>query len=154
MKSLTFALCAVLLLASASAQFLDTDKTCGGNCKWEDCDSCVCGDKPNSVNVTEICASVGVWDQKCCECIINTSSNGNSNSILDGHDGTFDVGLFHINTYNWAKCNAGNAPCDVDTNVGCAKMLYEYANNTWINWVAAGPSFCDCLPKDIVQFTQ
>lgn len=67
------------------------------------------------VNIQQICARYK-WNKACCECIVKNESSGNGNSMNYNTNGTFDVGVFQINKINWAGCNGGNAPCDVEKN--------------------------------------
>ena len=87
-----------------------------------------------------------MWEQNCCECVIRISSNGNSNSILNGRDGTYDIGLFHINTYNWAYCNNGKPPCSIEENINCAKYVYKAGRYSWLFWTAG--YLCGCVQDD------
>ena len=34
--------------------------------------------------------------------------------------GTFDVGLWQVNSFNWKVCNGGAAPCGLPQNLACA----------------------------------
>ena len=51
---------------------------------------------------------------------------GNANAAGENTDGSYDVGLWQINDYNWNSCSGGKAPCDPSTNLNCAKKVYAW----------------------------
>jgi len=133
----------VFIATLANAQY-----SCGGNCPSYDCDSeavCYCGYTSNYVDVTSLCnqgASDVGWSVTCCQCIANAESSGNANAINDDDGETsVDVGVFQINTVNWA-CNGGNPPCDPNSNLACAEQVYQNAGGSWSPWSTA--SGCGC----------
>lgn len=93
---LFFVIC--VLVTHARADF------CGGNCPSGDCPSCPCGTTVNKIDIAAWCAK-HTWNRSHCECIMNAESKGNSNSVNYNSDGTYDVGLWQINKYNWNACS-------------------------------------------------
>ena len=71
-------------------------ETCGGNCPSGKCPNCPCGTARNIVDIAIWCAK-NSWNQSCCKCIVSHESAGNSNAMNYNPNGTFDVGLWHIN---------------------------------------------------------
>ena len=61
-------------------------------------------------------------------------SGGNTNAVNQNTGGSLDIGLWQINTQNWASCSGGSPPCDPDTNLGCAEKVYGWGGNTWKLW--------------------
>ena len=108
--------------------------TCGGNCPSNDCNSCPCGETKKDVSVSTWCGKYSGWNQKNCECIMSHESGGNENAANENTNGSFDIGLWQINSMNWDSCSSGKAPCDPDTNLACAKKVYEWGGNTWKLW--------------------
>jgi len=115
---------------------------CGNNCPAGNCGSnCPCGAQPNNQDINSWCSQWSGVDQRCCQCIANAESSGNANAMHGNGDGSLDVGLFQINSVNWASCNNGNAPCDVQANFNCAKQIYQWAGN-WSPWATCGGCGC------------
>ena len=54
------------------------------------------------------------------QCIMSHESGGNANAVNQNVGGSLDVGLWQINTQNWASCSGGSPPCDPGTNLACA----------------------------------
>ena len=50
-----------------------------------------------------------------------------------------------INDANWSSCSGGSAPCDISTNLGCAKKVWGWGGNTWKLWSTCGG--CGCCSK-------
>jgi hypothetical protein len=80
--------------------------------------------------------------QANCQCIMSHESGGNGNAVNENSNGSFDVGLWQINDYNWNACSGykfyhivimskvihpihilyrGGAPCDGNTNLNCGE---------------------------------
>src|SRR5690349_4413979 len=72
-----------LLAMSAFAE------TCNGNCPAGACPSCPCGRQPAKQDAVQWCAKFNGWDQRCCQCIIQQESSGNSNAMDYNTDSTF-----------------------------------------------------------------
>ena len=69
-------------------------------------------------------------------------SGGNANAINYNSNGSYDVGLWQINDFNWKECNQGKAPCDPYQNLNCAIKVYKWGKNSFKFWsTAAG---CGC----------
>lgn len=107
--------------------------SCGGNCPSGRCPTCYCGTSKNVVNIGEWCSKYG-WNQACCNCIVSHESGGNAHALNYNTDGSTDVGLWQINTINWNACSGGSAPCDTNTNLGCAIKVYGWGGNSWRLW--------------------
>jgi len=119
----------------------DPDNTCGGNCPSNDCPSCVCGSSTDYVDIASLCAEYGSWSQSCCQCIVTHESSGNANAENYNTNGSYDVGAFQINSVNWPSCNGGKAPCDVSSNLACAKMIWGYYHSFQL-WSTCGGCGC------------
>ncbi len=92
---------------------LPLDSYCGGNCPSGDCvDGCPCGETANPVDIGAICGLYSDWSQECCQCIVNAESSGNANAANENTDGSFDIGVWQVNSQNWASCSNSNPPCD------------------------------------------
>jgi len=126
---------------NANAAFNSTSSTCGGNCPGG-CNECPCGTSKNSQSISTWCAKYSGWDQNNCQCIMKAESGGNANAAGENTDGSYDVGLWQINDYNWNSCSGGKAPCDPSTNLNCAKKVYAWGGNTWKLWSTC--SKCGC----------
>jgi len=75
------------------------------------------------------------WKQDQCQCIVNAESSGMANAAnWDAPDATYDVGLWQINTVNWASCNGGSMPCDQTANRNCAIDVWRYGGNSFKLW--------------------
>lgn len=72
------------------------------------------------------CSQFTGWDQGQCQCIMNAESGGNANAMNQNNDGSFDVGLWQVNTQNWNSCSGGSPPCDPSTNLGCAIDVWQW----------------------------
>ena len=133
------------LVAYVSAQ----NSVCGnagnpqGNCPSGGCPSCPCGRERKMVDITTWCNKYQGWDQKCCQCIATAESKGNANAVNYNADSkSYDVGLWQINTVNWAQCNGGKAPCDPQQNLNCAIKVYNWGGKTWKLWSTAQKCGC------------
>ena len=120
--------------------FNASSSTCGGNCPGG-CSSCPCGSSSNYQDISSWCSKYS-WNQKNCQCIMNAESRGNANAANMNSDGSYDVGLWQINDYNWNSCSGGSAPCDPSSNLNCAKKVYQWGGNTWKLWSTC--SKCGC----------
>ncbi len=47
------------------------------------------------------CSQYTGWDQTCCKCIVGKESGGNNNAVNENSNGSYDVGLWQINSGNW-----------------------------------------------------
>ena len=107
---------------------------CGNNCPSGNCPACPCGEEKQSVNIAQWCMQ-GPWDQTCCQKIVAAESEGNANAM--GFDGSFDVGLWQINSWNWMACNLGHPPCDLQDNLRCAILIWQWGGNSFKYWTTA-----------------
>ena len=57
-------------------------------------------------------------------------------------NGSDDVGLWQVNSSNWASCSGGSAPCSVSANLACAKKVFGWGGNTWKYWSTCGACGC------------
>lgn len=87
--------------------------TCGGNCPSADCPSCPCGTATSYQDIASMCAKYSGWNQAACQCIMKHESSGNAHAANYNTNGSFDIGLWQINSINWSSCSGGAAPCDV-----------------------------------------
>ena len=116
--------------------------TCGGNCPSNDCPSCPCGTSPSPQNIAHWCSQYSGWNQACCQCIVSHESGGNANALNYNTNGSFDVGLWQINSVNWGQCNGGQTPCNLNSNLNCAIDVWKWGGNSFRLWsTAAG---CGC----------
>eukprot|EP01113_Clastostelium_recurvatum_P045921 TRINITY_DN796_c0_g1_i1.p1 TRINITY_DN796_c0_g1~~TRINITY_DN796_c0_g1_i1.p1 ORF type:complete len:152 (-),score=33.10 TRINITY_DN796_c0_g1_i1:198-608(-) len=129
---LILSVCALLSVALAS--------TCGGNCP-KDCPSCPCGNTVQKTDITQACQQYKGWNQKCCECIAQHESGGDLHAAHYNTDGSYDVGLWQINSVHFKSCNGGQAPCDLASNLKCAIAVYNEGKN-FGPWTTCGP--CNC----------
>eukprot|EP00286_Rhodomonas_abbreviata_P028551 CAMPEP_0181302132 /NCGR_PEP_ID=MMETSP1101-20121128/7802_1 /TAXON_ID=46948 /ORGANISM="Rhodomonas abbreviata, Strain Caron Lab Isolate" /LENGTH=125 /DNA_ID=CAMNT_0023407499 /DNA_START=67 /DNA_END=441 /DNA_ORIENTATION=+ len=106
-----------------------TSSTCGGNCPGG-CASCPCGSSSNYEDAAKWCAKYS-WNQANCQCIMKAESGTNANAANQNTGGSYDVGLWQINDYNWNACSSGKAPCDPSTNLACAIDVYNWGGKTW-----------------------
>jgi len=67
------------------------------------------------------------------------------------HDGSFDVGLFQINDFNWNSCSGGKAPCNSSKNLKCAEDVYKWGKNTWKNWSTCGGCGCCSMEDELIM---
>lgn len=127
-----------MFLALSVAHYNSTvsSTTCGGNCPGG-CSSCPCGESKNSESISSWCSKHD-WNQKNCECIMRAESGGNAHAANENRDGSFDVGLWQINDFNWGSCSGGRAPCDGNSNLQCAIKVYDWGGKTWKNWSTCG----------------
>eukprot|EP01102_Stenamoeba_stenopodia_P002777 TRINITY_DN1264_c0_g1_i1.p1 TRINITY_DN1264_c0_g1~~TRINITY_DN1264_c0_g1_i1.p1 ORF type:complete len:159 (-),score=22.18 TRINITY_DN1264_c0_g1_i1:87-563(-) len=115
--------------------------TCGGNCPSNDCPGCPCGDTRSTVSISSICSKYG-WSQSCCECIVSHESGGDANAANYNSNGSYDIGVFQINSVNWNDCSGGKAPCDVTTNLNCAIQVWKWGGNSFKLWSTCGGCGC------------
>jgi len=106
---------------------------CGGNCPGGNCATCPCGTTKSMQDIATWCSKYS-WNQANCQCIMSKESGGNANAVGMNTDGSYDVGLWQINDFNWASCSGGKAPCDPNTNLACAKAVYGWGGKTWKLW--------------------
>eukprot|EP01111_Echinosteliopsis_oligospora_P004606 TRINITY_DN17608_c0_g1_i1.p1 TRINITY_DN17608_c0_g1~~TRINITY_DN17608_c0_g1_i1.p1 ORF type:complete len:147 (-),score=32.26 TRINITY_DN17608_c0_g1_i1:81-521(-) len=116
--------------------------TCGGNCPSNDCGSCPCGTSRAPVDIDSVCSAYSGWDQACCRCIVSHESSGNANAANENTNGSFDVGVWQVNSMNWASCNGGAAPCGVDANRECAIKVWQWGGNSFKLWSTCGGCGC------------
>jgi len=116
--------------------------TCGGNCPSNDCSSCPCGTTRSVVNIADECAKYSDWNQKCCQCIVDHESGGDANAVNENTNGSFDVGVWQINSINWPSCNAGKAPCGVAENLNCASKIWNSGGRSFKAWSTCGGCGC------------
>ena len=122
-----------LLIAALVACVSAANSKCGENCLYTKggCPDCPCGTKANKVDIAPLCKKYS-WDQKCCQCIATAESKGNANAVNYNADSkTYDVGLWQINSRNWAQCSGGKAPCDPQANLDCAIKVYNWGGKKW-----------------------
>ena len=81
-----------------------------------------------------MCAQYSGWSQSQCQCIMKYESGGNANAENENTDGSYDVGLWQINTMNWASCSSGAAPCSTSDNLACAKKVWAWGGNSFKLW--------------------
>ena len=135
-----FALVSVLSLLGVvqSSNTTLQASNCGGNCPGGNCPSCPCGTTKSVLDITSWCAQYTGWNQANCRCIVSHESGGNANAVCYNTNGSYDVGLWQINDYNWGSCSGGAAPCSASTNLACAKKVYGWGGNTWKFWSTCG----------------
>eukprot|EP00128_Syssomonas_multiformis_P009133 Colp12_sorted_trinity150504_noHs@11832 len=109
-----------------------SSSNCGGNCPGG-CSSCPCGTSTNYQDINSWCSKYS-WNQAHCQCIMKHESGGNANAVNQNSGGSFDVGLWQVNSGNWASCSGGSAPCGTSTNLECAKAVYNWGGKTWKFW--------------------
>ena len=115
---------------------------CGGNCPSGNCPNCPCGTAPQAQDANYWCSQFGGWNQACCRCIISHESGGNANAANHNTNGSFDVGIFQINDFNWNACNGGRAPCDPNANLKCAIKVWQWGGNSFKYWSTARGCGC------------
>lgn len=115
--------------------------TCGGNCPGG-CSTCPCGSTSSAQTISTMCAKYSSWNQANCQCIMKYESAGNANAVNQNTGGSYDVGLWQINDYNWNSCSSGAAPCSITANLNCAIAVYNWGGKTWKNWSTC--SKCGC----------
>ena len=76
--------------------------SCGGNCPSNSCSTCYCGTGRESVNIASACSQYSGWSQSACQCIASHESGGNAHAQLHNTNGSNDVGLWQVNSMNWA----------------------------------------------------
>jgi len=104
-----------------------------------------CGAPKFVSSIDSWCSQYSGWSAACCKCIVQNESGGDSNNCGVNSNGSHDVGLWQINTMNWPSCSAGKAPCDPNTNLGCAKKIFGWGGNTWKLWSTC--SKCGCCSR-------
>eukprot|EP01117_Protostelium_nocturnum_P018485 TRINITY_DN773_c0_g1_i1.p1 TRINITY_DN773_c0_g1~~TRINITY_DN773_c0_g1_i1.p1 ORF type:complete len:189 (-),score=34.38 TRINITY_DN773_c0_g1_i1:76-642(-) len=129
------------ILASVIAE------TCGGNCPGGRCKSCPCGTSRAPVNIAAECAKWSGVNRACCECIAKHESGGNAHAMNGNSNGSIDVGLWQVNSMNWASCNGGRAPCDVASNLKCAMQVWQWGHHSFKGWSTCGA--CGCCSKGL-----
>eukprot|EP01101_Sappina_pedata_P000602 TRINITY_DN107_c0_g1_i2.p2 TRINITY_DN107_c0_g1~~TRINITY_DN107_c0_g1_i2.p2 ORF type:complete len:202 (-),score=42.75 TRINITY_DN107_c0_g1_i2:112-717(-) len=140
---LVAALCLVAIASAFDNSTIEAPlNTCGGNCPSNDCASCPCGTTPSHQTISSWCAKYSGWSQSCCQCIVSHESGGNANAVNQNVGGSLDVGLWQINTQNWASCSSGRAPCDPNTNLQCAIDVWRWGGNTFKLWSTCGGCGC------------
>jgi len=73
---------------------------------------------------------------------MKAESGGNANAANENSGGSYDIGLWQINSGNWASCSGGSAPCDPSTNLKCAEMIWGWGGDTWKYWSTCGGCGC------------
>ena len=125
-----------VIITIATLFVISYASNCGGNCPGG-CDECVCGIQKSNVDIREWCSKYD-WNRENCECIMVHESEGNANAVNQNYDGSYDVGLWQIDSFNWEACNGGTAPCDPTENLNCAIDIYKWGGNTWKLWATCG----------------
>eukprot|EP00761_Pharyngomonas_kirbyi_P011671 gb/GECH01011697.1/.p1 GENE.gb/GECH01011697.1/~~gb/GECH01011697.1/.p1 ORF type:complete len:141 (+),score=24.25 gb/GECH01011697.1/:1-423(+) len=118
----------VTLLSSTFAAY------CGGNCPGRKCPSCPCGTSKKEENIRHWCSKFSGWNQACCRCIVKEESGGNAHALNYNTNGSFDIGLWQINSINWNSCNGGNPPCDPKSNLECAIDVWKWGHGSFRLW--------------------
>ena len=118
---------------------------CNGNCPGNNCPSCPCGTSRMMVDINAVCRR-HTWSQNCCTCIVRNESGGNGHAVCYNRNGSYDVGVWQINNTHWASCSGGAPPCDVDSNLRCAIMVYNWGRKTWKFWSTAAKCGCTNSP--------
>jgi len=131
---------AVLLLTLLAASLaLATAVSCGGNCPSGGCPGCPCGSTPVRVNIAAACTGFSGWNQGQCQCIVSHESGGNANAMnWNARGGTYDVGVWQVNTINWNACAGGHPPCPQKQNLGCAIDVWRWGGGTFKLWSTCG----------------
>ena len=119
-----------------SIDVISDASNCGGNCPGG-CNSCPCGMTKSYLDIKEWCSKYH-WNQENCQCIMIHESEGNANAVNQNVDGTYDVGLWQIDSVNWKACDRGKTPCDPTENLNCAIDIYGWGGNTWSLWATCG----------------
>eukprot|EP01089_Gocevia_fonbrunei_P001028 TRINITY_DN10983_c0_g1_i1.p1 TRINITY_DN10983_c0_g1~~TRINITY_DN10983_c0_g1_i1.p1 ORF type:complete len:137 (-),score=14.03 TRINITY_DN10983_c0_g1_i1:52-462(-) len=132
------AACVLILVACVLAV---NSLTCGGNCPSNDCRECPCGVKREIVNIEEICGRFSEWNHECCKCIVSHESSGDAHAANYNSNGSYDIGVFQINDIHWRSCSDGKAPCDVETNLKCAEMVWK-EHRSFSPWSTCGGCGC------------
>ena len=127
----------VVLAALAAAVTAECTNSTNAGCS-------TCG-SASYVTISTWCSKYSGWSQSCCKCIVQAESGGNLHACNKNSNGSIDVGLWQINSGNWASCNGGNPPCDTSSNLFCAKKLFQGGGNTWKHWPSC--SSCGCCSK-------
>lgn len=123
----------VFFLALTAAFAAESNATNGG------CSTC---GSPSYTDISYWCSQYSGWSQSCCQCIAQAESGGDLHACNLNSDGSIDVGLWQVNSFNWPSCNGGNAPCDGDSNLHCSKMVFGWGGNTWKYWATCGKCGC------------
>jgi len=127
----------VVLAALAATATAGYANSTNGGCS-------TCG-SPSHVSISDWCSKYSGWSQGCCKCIVEAESGGDAHACNKNSNGSIDVGLWQVNSCNWASCNGGNAPCDPSSNLYCAKKVFQWGGNTWKYWSTCGK--CGCCGK-------
>lgn len=127
----------VVILACAAVV---SANTCGGNCPSNNCPSCPCGTSVSRIDISAQCSAFGGWNQAACRCIVTKESGGSINAAqYNSHSGgSFDVGVWQVNSFNWNACSGGHAPCNVQVNRGCAIDVWRWGGGTFKFWSTCG----------------
>ncbi|KAJ4457791.1 putative Ctype lysozyme/alpha-lactalbumin superfamily protein [Paratrimastix pyriformis] len=133
MNTLLLSLLAFVALAAAEELTVPHNETNGG------CSTC---GGSAYVDIASACSRYSGWSQSCCQCIAKHESSGNSHACNKNTNGSTDVGLWQVNSMNWASCNGGNPPCDVSSNLQCAIKVFQWGHNTWKLWSTCGGCGC------------
>ena len=113
------------------------DSFCSNNCDSGNCHTCLCPNNTSGwmtdADIKKACALYSGWNQDSCYCIVKHESGGNLYSQLRDSDGANDVGVWGMNSSQWPKCNNGNPPCELASNLACAIMEFEETHD-WRGW--------------------
>lgn len=67
------------------------------------CASCPCGSTAEPVSASSWCSQHS-WNQANCQCIVNAESAANAHAVnQNGAGGSYDVGVWQINDFNWVR---------------------------------------------------
>ena len=116
--------------AAYSAGPVVGSSTCGGNCPGG-CSECPCGSSSNHQDIATWCSKYS-WNQANCQCIMQNESGGNANAVNQNTGGSYDVGLWQVNDFNWNSCSGGKAPCDPNANLNCGKFINISQNTRYL----------------------
>ena len=73
-----------------------------------------------------------------CVVLCSHESRGNANAVNQNAGGSYDVGIWQVNSRNWGVCSGGRAPCDGATNLGCAIDVWRWGGGTFKLWSTCG----------------
>lgn len=77
------------------------------------CRSCQCPSTKNIVDLDAFCTSESGWNSKCCKCLVNRLSAGNSNFERFRTNNEVGVLPIDLNTFFYSPCNLiTSKPCD------------------------------------------
>ncbi|KAL0480702.1 hypothetical protein AKO1_013020 [Acrasis kona] len=136
----------LLILALVCATLCATNDTvpnsnCGGNCPSGRCTKCHCGTSRSQQDINAWCSKYTGWNQACCRCVVSRESAGNAHAENHNVGGSDDVGLWQINSMNWASCSGGQPPCDPNVNLKCAIKIWGY-HKSFKLWSTCGACGC------------